>query len=67
MTWRLRREQLGRHRICRPWACGTLRRVRVFLDQYQCRLAARVAAANTDFLRIIFLRGDRSDSDSSSP
>ena len=28
--------------ICRPWACGTLRRVPVLLGQYQFRLAARV-------------------------
>ena len=35
-----RREQLGRHRICRPSTCGTLRLV--FLDQFQCCLAACV-------------------------
>ena len=39
MTCRRRCEQLGRQRICRPWACGTLRRVWVIPGQCQFRLA----------------------------
>ena len=42
MTWRRHRAQLGRHRICRPWDCGILRRIRVFLDQYQSRHATHL-------------------------
>ena len=41
-TYRRRHGQLGRHRICRPWACGALRRVRVIPGQCQLRHAARV-------------------------
>ena len=33
---------LGQHRICRPWDCGILRQIRVFLDQYQSRHATHV-------------------------
>ena len=59
-------EQLRRHRICWPWACGALRRVLVIPGQCQFRHAARVWTVNTVFRRTSYLRGSRSFVSSSS-
>ena len=56
----------GRHRICRPWGCGALRRIQLRQDLLRHRRLTCVETASTASRKIRYLRSDDIQKDSCS-